>query len=286
MESCYYEPIPADEAAGRPAIAPDGTPYEYFQPTEATLSVWAPTMQHGGPPTGLSVRSLQRCEPDSAMRFTRVTTEILGVVGLGVNRVSARVTRPGRQISLVSAELEVAQPDGSFRSALRSVAWRLHTGDSTAIEDPRVPPLSPTPDQLSPTTGIVDAQDAGIDWGTVGFIGTLETARVPGRTGDTAARWLRPAIPLVEGEKTSDMEAFFTVVDVANGLGTRLHPEQWSWMNTDTTVHLIRDPVGGWAGVDSAMGVGPNGYGATFGDLYDVTGFVGRSAQTVLLVAR
>lgn len=57
-------------------------------------------------------------------------------------------------------------------------------------------------------------------------------------------------------------------------------------MNTDTTVHFIRPPRGEWIGLDSDLAVGPEGYGATLADLYDADGFIGRSAQTVLMAKR
>lgn len=278
MESCYYVPI------DRPAAEHDAG-YEYFQPTEATQSVWASTMQHGGPPSGLMMRSLLRCDPSPAQRFTRVTTEILGPIGLGVNRLRTEVIRPGRQISLVGTDLEVAQADGSFRLAARSVGWRLRTADTAHVaHEPE--PLRPGPADLTPVTGVTESDDLGVDWGTVGFIGSIESAAIPGRVGDTPAVWVRPAIPLVGGEQITDLESIFTVIDIANGLGTRLRTDQWTWMNTDTTVHLTRTPRGPWVGIDADMVQGPEGFGATFADLYDAGGFIGRSAQTVLLAER
>lgn len=278
MESCYYAPID-------PPAAERDAGYEYFRPTEATQSVWATTMQHGGPPSGLMMRSLLRCDPSPAQRFTRVTTEILGPIGLGVNRLRSEVIRPGRQISLVGTDLEVAQPDGSFRLAARSVGWRMRTADSTrVVEEPE--PLTPGPAELTPVVGVTESSDLGVDWGTAGFIGSVESAAIAGRVGDTPAVWVRPAIPLVGGEQISDLESIFTVVDIANGLGTRLRADQWTWMNTDTTVHLTRTPRGPWVGIDADMVQGPEGFGATFGDLYDADGFIGRSAQTVLLAER
>ncbi|WP_439032918.1 thioesterase family protein [Gordonia terrae] len=275
MESWYYEPIDA----------PSGSDldYEYFRPTEATLSVWSPTMQHGGPPSALMMRSLLRCAPDPAQHFTRVTTEILGPVGLGTNRIHARVVRPGRQISLVETELEVQQPDGSFRAAARSVGWRLRGADTSEIAN-EPEPLSP-PDESRSVIGFPDDSGEAVAWGTLGFIGTIESIRIEGRNGSTPAVWLRPAIPLVAGEKTEDLESMFTVIDVANGLGTRLSPSSWTWMNTDTTVHLTRVPSGPWLGIDAHMLAGPDGFGATFADLYDASGHIGRSAQTVMLSA-
>lgn len=281
MENSYYEPIDAPSDAARSDSEHD---FEYFRPTDATLSVWSPTMQHGGPPSALLMRSLLRCEPDPAQHFTRVTTEILGPVGLGVNRVSARVVRPGRQISLVETELQVQQADGTFRAAARSVGWRLRVADTAEIADGPAP-LTPEPDESKALIGFSDDSGEAVDWGTLGFIGTVESIRVEGRNGTTPAVWLRPAIPLVTDEKIADLESMFTVIDVANGLGTRLRPNRWTWMNTDTTVHLTRVPSGPWVGIDAHMITGPDGFGSTFADLYDASGHIGRSAQTVMLSA-
>ena len=128
MESCYYERV--DDI---PNTDDDADDFEYFSPTSATLSVWASDIQHGGPPAGLLMRSLLRCAPNPTQEFTRVTTEILGPIGLGLNRVRARAVRPGRQIALIEADLEVRQPDGTYRLAAQSIGWRMRTTDSAAI---------------------------------------------------------------------------------------------------------------------------------------------------------
>ena len=280
MESCYYERV--DDI---PNTDDDADDFEYFSPTSATLSVWASDIQHGGPPAGLLMRSLLRCAPNPTQEFTRVTTEILGPIGLGLNRVRARAVRPGRQIALIEADLEVRQPDGTYRLAAQSIGWRMRTTDSAAITHAPREPL-PSPETLPVVRGVTANSDLGVDWGTVGFIGTTETAATPGLHGQTPAVWIKPSIDLVEGETMSNMESVFTVIDVANGLGTTLRPDEWTWMNTDTTVHLVGQPSTPWLGIDADMAAGSHGYGATFADLYDVRGFLGRSAQTVLLGPR
>lgn len=293
VEQSYYIPIDgtqweaaaANEQASERSDFADAQ-FEYFQPTPATKSVWAGTIQHGGPPMGLLTRAMGRLDTPAPQHFSRITTEILGAVGLGVNRVRSRVLRPGKQISLVGAELQVQQPDGSFRAAARATGWRLRAADTSPIANPMVAPLSQGPTEIETTLGIGGAGDAGgqtIEWGTDGFIGSIYTGITNGRLGNTPAVWLRPAIDLVAGETMSDLESIFTVIDVANGVGSQLNPAEWTWMNTDTTVHLATVPTGPWVGIDAQMAAGADGFGATYADLFDQSGFIGRSAQTVLL---
>ena len=274
--TAYYLPIAAPEGA-----EVDG--FEYFQPTPATISVWSPQIQHGGPPTGLLTRALSRLAGDDGQAFSRITIDILGAVGLDVNRVRARVARPGRQISLIAADLEVRGPDGRYRTAVRASAWRLLTGDSSAVARLPRSPLTPDPDELPQSTGFTGIDGEPVPWGGIGFVGTLRIAFTDSRIGPNPAVWLRPLLPLVDGETITDLESAMTVVDVANGVGTTLRPEEWSWMNTDTTVHLVRAPAGPWLGIDADMATGAHGYAASLAELYDRTGFLGRSAQTALL---
>lgn len=273
----YFESLPIPVGGDRD--------YEYFQPTPATASVWSTDMQHGGPPSGLLMRAMLRAVPDDGQEFTRVTNEIIGPVGLGVNRVRTTIPRPGRRISMVQADLESQRPDGSFRLAARAVAWRMLTSDSAPVVN--VPdPLPAAPEQLDQIIGFPTEDEDAVPWGMEGFIGTAVTARQPGRNGTTPALWIRPAIALVAGEEMSNLESVFTVLDVANGVGTRLDPTQWSWMNMDTTVHLVSQPTSPWLGLDADLAIGARGYGATFADLYDVTGFLGRSAQSDMIVGQ
>ncbi|GED98118.1 thioesterase family protein [Gordonia crocea] len=279
-DNAYY--LPAD-----PAQAQAGDGWEYFTPSESVVSVWSTDIQHGGPPTGLLARSLRHAAggDDGPVAFSRITTDILGAIGLGTNRVRGEVLRPGRQISLIGAELQVADGNGAFRTAATARAWVARGSASAAIDHSPREPMTPLPGELEIRAGVTPDSSLGVDWGTVGFIGTTETAWVPGRNGRLSAVWIRPIPALVAGETTDLLDSLCVVADVANGVGSELDPRQWTWMNLDTTLHLLRRPVGTWIALDAELCAGPDGYGATFADLYDEDGFVGRTAQTVLLSA-
>jgi hypothetical protein len=257
--------------------------YEHFTPTDHTLSVWGDHLQHGGPPSGLLARSLLRHDPHPGQAFSRITIDILGAIGLSENRVRTDILRPGKQISLLQAELGVQQPDGSFRVAARATGWRLAVADTVEAEHYPVEDMRPGPDGIKGTVGLSELGPLGKELGSKGFVGTLEHRAVGPSSGGRNRGWFRPLLPLVAGEETTDIEKFFTVLDIANGVGTRLPFGEWSFMNTDTTVHLYRAPIGEWVGIEAEMGSGPNGYGATVANLFDARGPVARSAQTVLI---
>jgi hypothetical protein len=78
-----------------------------------------------------------------------------------------------------------------------------------------------------------------------------------------------------------DLEKFFTVLDVANGVGSRLSIGDWTFKNPDTTVQLHREPVGN-CGYLRRDGGRPK-VTARRADLHHTAGPVGRSAQTGLI---
>lgn len=264
--------------------------YEYFTATAATVSVWSPELQHGGPPSGLLTRTLERFASANGMAgmvFSRITIDILGPIALGENRIRASVLRPGRQIAQLVAELECLTPSGEFRTAARATAWLLKGSDTADVERYAGVGALPDPAGLPQEHGLQSAGPELAQWAHIGFVATLEHAAVPQphsyQPGDPTRAWLRPTVPLVAGEQSTPLQTFLTVIDVANGLGARLQARDWTFMNTDTTVHFYRPPVGEWVGITAEVRVGPVGVGATEAEICDVNGPLATSAQTLLL---
>jgi hypothetical protein len=262
-DQAYY--IPLESRA-------DGT--ERFATTALTVSTWADTMQHGAPPSALLVRALERCAPREDTRLTRVVVEILGPVPLTEIEVRSWVERPGKRVELVVAELWAAGPADA-----RGTGWRMQVADTSAVAHAGDPVLAP----------LSQAHEIAMDgrfWGT-GFVATLDwmwLAEIgcegPGQV------WARPNPVLVEGESLSPIQRLFTVADVANGVGAKLHPDAWTYLNTDLTVHLFRVPQGEWVGISAETSYGPDGVGMCAGVLHDESGPVGRINQTVQVRAR
>src|SRR5947208_5740111 len=81
---------------------PDG---DLFVPTEAALSPWSDQALHGGPPTMLLAREVERFPAEQPMFVTRLTVELLRAFGRIPVEVRARLVRPGRKVQIVEASL-------------------------------------------------------------------------------------------------------------------------------------------------------------------------------------
>jgi hypothetical protein len=251
---------------------------ERFSSTERTTSLWAPTMQHGAPPSALLLRALERVAARSDVRVTRVVVELLGPVPITDIVVKSWVERPGKNIELVAAELWATTATGVERAVARGTAWRMTTEDTAAVThaaDQRLAPLS----------------DASLhSWGGRWKSGYLDNIEVQA-LGDVAADgpglvWARPTTALILGEAMTPLERLFSIADIANGVGASLDLDQWTFLNTDLTVHVFRIPEGEWVGVAAETSVGPDGVAMSAGVLHDEHGPVGRIAQTVLVRPR
>lgn len=241
-----------------------------FRSTEHTVGPWSLDAQHFGPPSALLVRALERCSPRPDWSISRVSIEVLGALPVADVEVLARVERPGRAVELLSAELQV-----EGRSIARARAWRMVNSDTAAIVRQLDPPLPP-PEYVPPL-------EFPPGWGG-GYLHAVEWRSVRGGVarGDSAV-WARPRVLTVADEEPTALQRLFTIVDSASGVSSRLDVSEWLFINADLTVHLHREPVGDWVGLDASTVIGPDGVGTASSTVHDPDGPVGRSAQTLLV---
>jgi Thioesterase-like superfamily len=257
---------------------------ERIMPSELTRGPWDPGSQHAGPPSALLARALERCEPREGMRFGRVTVEILAPVPIAPLTVSARVVRPGRSVELVEASLE-----GSDGELMRARGWRLAGGEITADwEQEGAPPGREDAEALEffPENGCSRAPRARWSGERVGWHTAMEIVFARGRFLDPgpATVWMRPRGALVAGEPITPLQRVLLAADGGNGVSAPLDWERFVFINTDLTVHLLREPRGEWVCLDSVTHV--DGLGMTDTALWDEHGRIGRAAQTLLVRAR
>lgn len=254
-------------------LEPDGE-YQVFDSTADTRSNWDPAIQHGSPPLALLTKAIEERSAGSGLRIGRLTLDILGAIPVAPVRVRTWIDRPGARISLVVAEMAAARPDGSWRAVARVSAWLLATADTGDVATDRYPPLIEG-----------EGVDVAHSWeGAPGYLETVSWRRQRTAPGEDAVVWIRPLTPVVDAEETTATQRLALAVDSANGAGAVLDPQRFVFMNTDTSVHLHRMPVGSDFALRARGSIGPDGIGVTTAEIFDRKGHIGTSAQTLLVL--
>ena len=242
--------------------------------TVHTTGPWDARFQHGGPPSALLGRALERQDARDDTMVARVTVELLGPVPVAELALRSRVSRPGRSVELVEAALSAGG-----RDVARASAWRVRRTSADPVPD-RHPAPPPLPGESAPLTrgawvgGYLDA----VEWRTVRGDGFVEPG--PG------AAWTRLRHPLVADEPTSPLQRVLAVADSGNGLSSELDLSRWHFINPELTVHLHREAVGEWVCLDAATTISPGGVGLATSVLSDQQGAVAVGAQALLVAPR
>jgi hypothetical protein len=247
--------------------------FHLFDSTDGTRSNWTPDIQHGSPPLALLTKHIEDLAAGTPLRIGRVTLDILGAIPVSTVKVRAWVERPGTRISMMTAEMLAERPDGSWRAVARVSAWLIATSETRDAATDRYAPL-------------VEGEAVPVphSWeGATGYLETVDWRRQRTDDGADAVVWLAPLVPLIDGEETTPLQRLAMVVDSANGAGAVLDPKAFVFMNTDTTVHLHRLPAGNDFALRARGSIGPDGIGVTTAELFDRQGFIGTSAQTLLV---
>jgi hypothetical protein len=244
-----------------------------WRATEHTTGPWDPRAQHGGPPSALLGRAIERCDPRDDMVIARFTCEILGAVPVGDLELRARVIRPGRSVELVEA---AAHAGG--RDVASARAWRVRRADSPSVPATLAPPPElPAQSIGRPPLGWVDGYLSAIEWRPVkGEFGALGPASV----------WSRLRYPLVPDEELSPLQRVLTVADSGNGLSSQLDITEWQFINPELTVHLHREADGKWILLDASTTISAGGAGLATVALSDRQGPLGVGAQSLLISRR
>jgi hypothetical protein len=244
-----------------------------WRATPHTTGPWEAGAQHGGPPSALLGRAVQRCQPRADMMITRFTCEILRSIPVGDISVQTRLARPGRKVELLEA---TASADG--REVARASAWRVLRTDSPPVQ-PRAasPPGVRDQPRIRPPASWTDGYISAIEWRQAG--GSL------GGPGP-ATLWARMRYPIVPDEEPSPLERVLVIADSGSGISWELDMKSWLFINPELTVHLHRDAVGEWICLDAQTAISTGGAGLATSVLSDLDGPVGVAAQSLLITPR
>jgi hypothetical protein len=252
-------------------VAQDGA----WLPTAHARGPWSAQECHGGAPTALIVRELERLEPGGEMVLTRLTFGFLAGVPLAPLAIEAHVAKPGKRVQLLDARLMAGG-----REVLRARATRIRRGnalDASPVGERRMPP---------PDAGSVLASFEGVPQEAF-HPSAVEIRVVGGERGSGAAQaWFRLRRSLVDEEEPSPLQRAVAAADFGNGISHVLPFGEWLFVNTDLTVQLHREPVGEWIGLDARTDVSRAGVGAALSILHDELGRFGAAAQSLYVERR
>ncbi|WP_316576290.1 thioesterase family protein [Nocardia canadensis] len=263
MADAFYLPDPAD-------------PSRYLS-TELTRGPWSPDAQHAGPPSALLGHVIERCEPRPGFQVGRVAVEILGPVPLAPLTARTKVVRSGRSVELIEATLS-----SDRGPVMQANAWRLKVADPPLDLPQQFLPTGsrPLPSATEPEAFPSD-QEIGFHTG-IEYRFTAGSFTAPG----PAVCWIRVKYPIVAGTTPSPLERTLAAADSGNGVSAVLDWSKYLFINTDLTVTLHRQPVGEWVCLDAVTHPQPHGIGLAESAIFDETGPIGRSTQTLLIAPR
>lgn len=277
----------SDSRPGNASDSTDGSPEVVWLPTELSRGPWDPGACHGGPPAALLTRELEAVPCASPMRLARVTVELMRPVPLRPLRVVASSIRPGRRIQLLEATMRTAEGDVVVATAR---GLRIRTTEAGVVELDDVGPGGPAahaiddrPPPLPETT--TDVRDVMVSYRAFHNAATEHRFvrgdfGVPGPVFD----WIRLVVPVVEGEEPTPWQRVAATADFGNGIASSVHFDATTlFINPDLTVHLWREPVGEWIGMESVMRTSMTGIGLSDSTVWDAIGPIGRGNQSLLL---
>ena len=260
-------------------------------PTDFSRGPWDPDACHGGPPAALVTRALEAApspvHSPSPMRLVRVSLDLVRPVPLRPLRVSASVQRPGRRVELVEATLRTVDDDVVVTMAR---ALRIRTSEPGAVDLADVGPGGPGAhdvDDLPPPLPEASTEVRDLITGGRAFHNSATEHRfvrgdfhVPGPVFD----WIRLVVPVVPGEVRSPWQRAVAAADFGNGIGASVPFDPSTlFINPDLTVHLWREPVGEWIGMESTMRTSTTGIGLSDSAMWDASGRIGRGNQSLFL---
>lgn len=263
---------------GEPIFRRDGYA---FVPTPSAGSPWTRGALHGGPPAGLLTYAIEQHVADDGMQVARLTIDLFRAVPMERLHVRTETVRAGRRLRSVQASLFAGDLEVTRASAL------LLRRSNAPVGDEQHPP-PPGPDGHPTQPGIMrrppnegEPRPGGY---LEGFHTVIETRWVS-EPGEQPVTWVRIPMELIEGVDTSPAMRAAALADFGNAVANHVgqpRARSLSYINTDITLYLHRDPVGEWLCLAPDHRDETEGVGLVESIWYDVRGRYGRAVQARL----
>lgn len=246
--------------------------------SELTRGPWSNDHQHGGPPTALLARAIEQLDGDRApaMFTARMTIELLRPIPIAAPlEVVTEVLSAGKTVHRIAAALV----SGDQQLAV-AIAVRIRVAELD------LPTRLPDPGERLPPVGECTPFEFPFFQHAVGYHTAIEVRLARGEFGSgDIAGWMRPRVPLIEGEVTRPLERVLICADAGHGLGSALDTTRWTFVNPDLTVQLHRLPASDdpWLGMEARTFTQPLGFGNCRTRLCDRRGDLGVVLQSQVI---
>jgi hypothetical protein len=250
-----------------------------YRSSDLTRGPWHPEHQHAGPPTALVCRAVERAAKAHGLtHLARLTANLLRPVPIANLIVEVMTDYVGRNAGHFSAHLMAGDKEVGRFTAL---AQR-----ECALELPEPLPGHPL-QAMAPLPDDAPASFFPFAGKHVGYADLVECRSAHGTMfSGPCAIWFRLRHALLEGESPSAYQRVAVAADSGNGISAVLDYQQYSFVNSDLSIHLLRRPVGEWICLDARTHLDANGGGLAESALYDTRGLIGRSAQSLAIRKR
>jgi hypothetical protein len=287
-----------------------------FEPTEHARGPWDPRALHGGAPAALMTAALERLQPGAELPVARLSFELLRPVPLATLELRTRITRPGRRVQALEAELLAVTtgPNGEPGGAGAGGG----AGEQIVCRA-RALRIQPVPGELpARALQLVGAREAGAipgpqeghavrfaldDLERKSFAATaMEMRFISGRplkgglpeVGVSSAHtpvgaatvWMRLRHPLLPGEPASALACVAATADFGNGVAAVLPFEEYLFINADLSIELDRRPASEWIALEARTLLHPNGIGWAESVVHDERGPLGVARQALVVQPR
>ncbi len=248
------------------------------QASALTRGPWDPQHQHAGPPIAMVCRAIEAAaQAHGLTHIGRLTANLLRPLPIAELEIEVTTDYAGRNAAHYSARL---WGQGKELARFTALAQREMPLTLPAELDGHPLPQAPLPPaQAKPVRMPFGAQ-------LMGYADLVENRVASGEFfRKRCAAWFRLQRPLVDGETPSGYQRVAVAADSGNGISAVLDFAQYSFVNSDLSIHLLRRPVGEWICVDARTLLAPNGCGLAESQLFDEQGLIGRAAQSLAVRA-
>ncbi len=269
-----------------------------YMPTEHARGPWDPRALHGGAPAALIAAAFERIEPGAELPLARLSYSFLRPIPMAPLQLTTRVTRAGRRVQELEADLHADDVLVCQARALRLTAApeELPELALAQVADHAPPPLA-GPQEGHPIHFALDDSDHKSFAATAMEMRFLSGQPLTGELPEVDATkahapvghakvWMRLRHPLLADEELTPLARVAGTADFGNGVSAVLPFQDYLFINADLTITLTRRPVGEWVALDARTLLYPGGIGWAESVLHDERGSLGLARQALVVQRR